>query len=260
MADRNTSHASADGRWSSTTCRRRHCFRVAARTRPTTYETQRTTASSRPLGSPEHRDNIMGTWVDMSVGAYQAPDGRKLYSSCSRSVRSGCATPTRCLRLWTPVPAPVATPARCRDRSRPRPNPTAATSATPSQARLESSPSAIRRPAQRSPPPPSVATTALGSRASSGPGTRPLCESARSPAREPIDSLLTPSSAACSPVAEAGRGGACKASSGGTASSAYVARAIDYILRGNATALSNGLMHTGPPNGSGADAYLEAAI
>jgi len=60
-----------------------YCFRVAGENIGlTTFgdSDATTTLEQAFLGSPEHRDNIMGTWVDMSVGAYQAPDGRKLYS------------------------------------------------------------------------------------------------------------------------------------------------------------------------------------
>jgi uncharacterized protein YkwD len=60
------------------------------------------------MSSPTHRENILGTWARMGVGAYKAADGRKLYAVLF-SIPCGVSVPTP-----TPVttPAPVApTPA-----------------------------------------------------------------------------------------------------------------------------------------------------
>jgi len=84
-----------------------YCFRVAGENIGlTTFgdSDATTTLEQAFLGSPEHRDNIMGGWTNMSVGAYEAPDGRKLYSVLF-SIPCGAVAPTP-----TPVPTPVATP------------------------------------------------------------------------------------------------------------------------------------------------------
>jgi uncharacterized protein YkwD len=52
------------------------------------------------MNSPSHRDNIMGRWTRIGVGAYKAADGRKLYAVLF-SLPCGAAAPD-------PTPAPVA--------------------------------------------------------------------------------------------------------------------------------------------------------
>jgi uncharacterized protein YkwD len=83
-----------------------YCFQVAGENIGlTTFgdSDATTTLEQAFMGSPEHRDNILGTWADMGVGAYQGPDGRKLYSVLF-SIPCGVVAPTP-----TPVPTPVAT-------------------------------------------------------------------------------------------------------------------------------------------------------
>ena len=177
-----------------------YCFRVAGENIGlTTYDDSNATTSLEQafLGSPEHRDNIMGTWVDMSVGAYQAPDGRKLYSVLF-SIPCGAAAPTPTpvpAPVATPVPAPVATPAPVsRSKSTPTPTPTAATSATPSPSSTSSpSPSAIPTASATISPTaaPSTTTGPSEAGASSGPGTATtLRVREKSSTGGPIDSLL----------------------------------------------------------------------
>jgi uncharacterized protein YkwD len=57
------------------------------------------------MGSPTHRANILGTWVRMGVGAYQAPDGRKLYAVLFSIPCGAKAAPK-------PTPKPTAKPSR----------------------------------------------------------------------------------------------------------------------------------------------------
>jgi hypothetical protein len=183
-----------------------YCFRVAGENIGlTTYDDSDATTSLEQafLGSPEHRDNIMGTWVDMSVGAYQATDGRKLYSVLF-SVPCGAAAPTPTpvpAPVATPVPAPVATPVPApRSKSTPTPTPTptptAATSAsaTPSASLTPSpSPSAIPTASATITPTaaPSATTTPTEPGASSSPGTATtLRVREKSSTGGPIDSLL----------------------------------------------------------------------
>ena len=94
-----------------------YCFRVAGENIGlTTFgdSDATTTLEQAFMGSPEHRDNILGTWADMGVGAYQAPDGSKLYSvlfSIPCGVVAPTPTPVATPRsVATPVPTPVATP------------------------------------------------------------------------------------------------------------------------------------------------------
>jgi hypothetical protein len=52
------------------------------------------------MGSTSHRANILGSWARIGVGAYKAPDGRKLYAVLF-SIPCGVKVPT---------PTPVVTP------------------------------------------------------------------------------------------------------------------------------------------------------
>jgi len=104
-----------------------YCFRVAGENIGlTTFgdSDATTTLEQAFMGSPEHRDNILGTWADMGVGAYQAPDGSKLYSVLF-SIPCGVVAPTP-----TPVPTPVATPVPT-PVATPVPTPVATPVATP---------------------------------------------------------------------------------------------------------------------------------
>jgi uncharacterized protein YkwD len=73
------------------------------------------------MGSPTHRDNILGTWARIGVGAYKAADGRKLYAILF-SIPCGVSVPAP-----TPVttPAPVVAPTP--EPVAPTPKPVAAT-------------------------------------------------------------------------------------------------------------------------------------
>ena len=77
------------------------------------------------MGSPTHRDNIMGTWARIGVGAYKAADGRKLYAVLF-SVPCGVSVPAP-----TPVttPAPVVAPTP--EPIAPRPKPVVAPTPRP---------------------------------------------------------------------------------------------------------------------------------
>ena len=113
-----------------------YCFRVAGENIGlTTFgdSDATTTLEQAFLGSPEHRDNIMGGWTNMSVGAYEAPDGRKLYSVLF-SIPCGAVAPTPTpvpTPVATPVPAPVVTPVPV-PASTPVPAPTARPTVKPS--------------------------------------------------------------------------------------------------------------------------------
>jgi uncharacterized protein YkwD len=77
------------------------------------------------MGSTTHRANILGTWVRMGVGAYEAADGRKLFTVLF-SVPCGAA----------PAPTPVKTPAPTRAPTprpvvTPKPTPTPTDTPTP---------------------------------------------------------------------------------------------------------------------------------
>jgi len=177
-----------------------YCFRVAGENIGlTTYDDSDATTSLEQafMGSPEHRDNILGTWAHMSVGAYQAPDGRKLYSVLF-SIPCGAPAPAP-----TAVPAPVATPIRAPLVTpvpvvTPMPIQTAPTSATPSVSSTPS-PTALSTPtasptaiATASPSAAASATTnptEAGSSSSLG-TTTTLRVREKTSTDGPIDSLL----------------------------------------------------------------------
>jgi uncharacterized protein YkwD len=71
------------------------------------------------MDSQSHRENILGSWTKMGVGAYKAADGRKLYAVLF-SVPCGARA--------TPRPTPKPTP---RPTVKPTPKPTPQPTATP---------------------------------------------------------------------------------------------------------------------------------
>jgi uncharacterized protein YkwD len=81
-----------------------YCFKVAGENIGlSTYSdaTATTRIEAAFMGSKDHRDNILGTWARMGVGAYKAADGRKLYAVLF-SIPCG---------VTVAPPAPVVTPA-----------------------------------------------------------------------------------------------------------------------------------------------------
>ena len=81
------------------------------------------------MSSATHRENILGTWTKMGIGAYKASDGRKLYAILF-SLPCGAATP----KPVTPKPAtpkPV-TPKPVTPKPIATPTPTPAITPTPS--------------------------------------------------------------------------------------------------------------------------------
>ncbi len=61
------------------------------------------------MGSTSHRDNILGNWKRMGVGAYKAADGRKLYAILFSLPCAAAATPTPKPTL-RPTPKPTPKP------------------------------------------------------------------------------------------------------------------------------------------------------
>jgi uncharacterized protein YkwD len=101
-----------------------YCFKVAGENIGlSTYgdDIATTRLETAFMGSTSHRDNILGTWARMGVGAYKAADGRKLYAVLF-SIPCG---------VTVPVPAPVTTPAPPAANPTPRPTPKPVVKATP---------------------------------------------------------------------------------------------------------------------------------
>ena len=184
-----------------------YCFAVAGENIGlTTFGDSDATASLEVafMGSPTHRDNILGTWAHMSVGAYKAADGRKLYSvlfsiPCGVSVPAPTPVPTP-VPVATPVPVPVATPVPV-PVATPVPVPTTRPAATPAPtATPVPSPSAVPSPSSSpTPQPPTPAPTVVPS-ATTGPTAAPAAPTPGSPTSlrvhekttsgGPIDSLF----------------------------------------------------------------------
>jgi uncharacterized protein YkwD len=89
----------------------KYCFKVAGENIGlSTYGDDVATARIERsfMNSASHRENILGAWTKMGIGAYKASDGRKLYAVLF-SVPCGAATP----KPVTPkpvTPKPIATP------------------------------------------------------------------------------------------------------------------------------------------------------
>ncbi|MGA2512538.1 MAG: CAP domain-containing protein [Candidatus Limnocylindrales bacterium] len=111
-----------------------YCFKVAGENiAVSTYGDDVATANIEVgfMGSPTHRENILGTWADMGVGAYKAADGKKYYDvlfsiPCSVTVATPTPATTR-----APTPAPTRKPT---PRPTARPIATAVATEAPSTA------------------------------------------------------------------------------------------------------------------------------
>ena len=87
-----------------------YCFKSAGENIGySTYPDETVTANIEIafMNSPGHRANILGAWTHMGVGAYKAPDGRKLYAVLF-STPCGVTAPAP-TRVATPAPTPRAT-------------------------------------------------------------------------------------------------------------------------------------------------------
>jgi len=103
-----------------------YCFKVAGENIGlSTYgdDIATTKIEAAFMGSTSHRENILGTWSKMGIGAYKAADGRKLYAvlfslPCGSSAPKATAKPKAAATAKpvvkataTPTPTPSATPA-----------------------------------------------------------------------------------------------------------------------------------------------------
>jgi len=104
-----------------------YCFKVAGENIGlSTYGDDSATSSIEVafMNSPAHRSNILGSWSKMGVGAYKAPDGRKLYAVLF-SIPCGSTAPKAATpKPVTPKPTPKPT-------KKPTPLPTVAITPTP---------------------------------------------------------------------------------------------------------------------------------
>jgi uncharacterized protein YkwD len=121
------------------------------------------------MNSVDHRNNILGSWARMGVGAYKAADGRKLYTvlfsiPCGVTVPPPppAATPTP---TPTPVPTPTPTPT-----PRPTPTPTPVTTPTPAPVTTPMPAPVTTAPAGGSTPAPTARSITV---APPGPGATP---------------------------------------------------------------------------------------
>jgi uncharacterized protein YkwD len=113
------------------------------------------------MGSPSHRDNILGTWARMGVGAYKAPDGRKLYTVLF-SIPCGTTAPKA-------TPVKTAAPARtARPTAKPTARPAATATPTPTPTAKETIvPTDTPEPTGVPTPKPTTATAATTPRSTS---------------------------------------------------------------------------------------------
>jgi uncharacterized protein YkwD len=85
-----------------------YCFKIAGENIGlSTFDDDVATATIETgfMGSPGHRQNIMGSWDHMGVGAYKATDGRKLYAVLFSITCAAAPKPTA-----PPTAPPTANP------------------------------------------------------------------------------------------------------------------------------------------------------
>jgi uncharacterized protein YkwD len=105
-----------------------YCFKIAGENIGlSTFDDDVATATIETgfMGSPGHRQNIMGSWDHMGVGAYKAADGRKLYAVLFSITCAAAPKPT------APPTAPPTTPPTANPTAQPTANPTAQPTAKP---------------------------------------------------------------------------------------------------------------------------------
>ena len=105
-----------------------YCFKVAGENIGlSTFDDDVATATIETgfMGSPGHRQNIMGSWDHMGVGAYKAADGRKLYAVLFSITCAAAPKPTA-----PPTANPTAQPT-ANPTANPTPKPTAQPTPTP---------------------------------------------------------------------------------------------------------------------------------
>ena len=120
------------------------------------------------MGSPTHRDNIMGNWSRIGVGAYEATDGRKLYA----------------VLFSIPCPLPATPSPTVEPSASPSPPPTP----EPTASQVLSSPPVISQPTAH----PAPATP----RPTAGPTIRPTPRLTASPSPSPaLPPVASPTSA-----------------------------------------------------------------
>ena len=142
-----------------------YCFKVAGENiAVSTYGDDVATANIEVgfMGSPTHRENILGTWADMGVGAYKAADGKKYYAvlfSIPCSATAATPVPSR-KPTPKPTPKPTAKPLvtalptdtplngptpSASDLPTPAPSPTPSTSPMPAPTTVVPSPLPLER-------------------------------------------------------------------------------------------------------------------
>jgi uncharacterized protein YkwD len=78
------------------------------------------------MGSASHRENILGDWTRMGIGAYKAADGRKLYTVLFSVPCGARATPKPVKATPRPTPRPTVRPT-----ATPSPSPSPVPTETP---------------------------------------------------------------------------------------------------------------------------------
>jgi len=109
-----------------------YCFKVAGENIGlSTYgdDIATTKIEAAFMGSTSHRENILGTWSKMGIGAYKAADGRKLYAVLF-SIPCGSTSKSTPKPTVKPTPKPTAKPT-AKPTLKPTPTPTPTPTATP---------------------------------------------------------------------------------------------------------------------------------
>jgi len=147
-----------------------YCFKVAGENIGlSTYDDDVATATIETgfMGSPSHRENILGNWNHMGVGAYKAANGNKLYAVLFSMTCAAAPQPTP---IPTTKPTAPATP-----NAAPQPTPIPTTKPT-----APATPNATARPAAPATPKPTARPTVRAT-------PRPTVTSTPSPTPTPTE-------------------------------------------------------------------------
>ncbi|HEY5486706.1 MAG TPA: CAP domain-containing protein [Candidatus Limnocylindrales bacterium] len=173
-----------------------YCFKVAGENIGlSTYDDDVATATIETgfMGSPSHRENILGNWNHMGVGAYKAANGNKLYAvlfsmTCAAAPQPTPIPTTKPTAPATPNatarPAAPATPkptARPTVRATPRPTVTSTPSPTPTPTEAPtatSEPTPTDQPSETPASTPSLEPTAQASPSPDQGATQPTTPAA----------------------------------------------------------------------------------
>jgi uncharacterized protein YkwD len=167
-----------------------YCFKVAGENIGlSNYDDDVATATieSGFMGSPTHRENILGNWNHMGVGAYKTADGRKLYAVLFSITCAAAPAPTAKPTVAATAKPTVAATAKPTVAATPRPTAKPTVRATPKPTALPTPkptavPTALPTPTPTEAPTATIEPTPTEQPSDSAtPSPEPSAESSSSP-------------------------------------------------------------------------------